>query len=167
MKVDNLGVVLEAHEERYAVVRSDPRAYIGRVLLGVLWILTPWFFLFPLLRLHWLGVLCVGLLTLSGMLFLLQSRARWLGSALVLTNLRCVDVTRQGFAAPIITSVPWSDIQEIVVAPARLWQRVLRLSNIRIDIRSAPQLSLLLPAVRRGELVRKLVNEVHYMVNQK
>lgn len=164
---NRLGVILHENEEPYAVLRADRLAYAPRLLFGLLWTLTPFFFLFPLLRLNGLGVACIVLLALSGVFSLLNTRASWYGSALVLTNHRCIDVTRRGLGPPVVTVAAWSNIAAIKIVPGRIWHRLCGLGAVRIDLSTPSLLSFVHAGVRNPELVRNLVCEVQSVGKKK
>lgn len=157
------GVPLHDDEERYAIIRASFASYLPRFIFGTAWALAPFIFFFPLLRLAWTGVAFVILLALSGVLYLLNLRASWFGSGLVVTNKRCVDVTRKGVGAPLITEVAWSDVAEVKKVPGSIWQRLCGLGTIRVDLRSPSPFSFALSGVRKPELVARLLTEVQYM----
>ena len=96
-------------------------------------------FLFPLLRMGMFGVGFAAVVTVAGMVYLLRLRLSWQGTAIVATTLRCIDVSRTGFARAVSTAVSWSDVtvvsaRVILLSPhclvsaqfASTWQRNMR-----------------------------------------
>ncbi|MBI1908219.1 hypothetical protein HYS28_02260 [Candidatus Uhrbacteria bacterium] len=155
-----LGVTLRDHEEQYAVVRAAPLAFAPRFAWGLAWTLTPFFFLFPLLRLDLLGIVFIALLAVSGVLYLLNLRAGWYGSGLVVTNQRCIDVTRKGIGPPLVTDASWRDIERISVVPGPVWHRLLGLGGVRVELRGPSPFAFLLSGVRNPDLVAAMLSEV-------
>lgn len=161
------GVQLHDDEERYAVIRASVVSYMPRLAWGTVWVLSPFLFFFPLLRLGWIGVAFIILLALSGVLYLLNVRASWYGSGFLVTSQRCIDVTRKGVGPPAVTDATWRDTADITVVPGRIWQRLLGLGTVRVDLRSPSPFSFVLRGVRRPELVVELLTEVQCMRTKK
>ncbi len=155
-----LGVQLYDGEERCAVIRGDVVAYIPRLLLGVTWTLLPFFFFFPLLRLGLFGLVFAGLLTLGGCVYLFHLRSSWLGTGLIATTLRCIDVSRRGFAPATVVAVPWSDATIISVAPSNIIYTLLGVGSVRIDFAESHAFSFVSRGVRNPRRVQQLLHEV-------
>lgn len=158
-----LGIVLREDEEVYAVVRAAGAAYVPRIVFGVLWVLTPFLLFFPLLRMNGMGWVVFGVLALGGVLYLLNLRAQWYGSAIVLTTQHVIDVTRQGLGPAIVTTVRRADVEGLHVTPAPWWGRLLGLSCVRVALRDGA-FDMELRGVRNGGAVRELWDEVQCRV---
>lgn len=155
-----LGVELNENEERIAVIRSSVRLYVPRILFGVVWVLSPFYLLFPLLRLGKFGVVFAVLLGVSGVAYLVSIRATWYGTALLLTNQRCVDVVRRGLGPPSVTFVPWSAVAGVRALHGGFLKKLWGLSTLRVDLDASKPFAFELAGVRHVERVRDLVHEV-------
>lgn len=158
-----LGVQLYEGEERCAVIRSDVRALLPKFLFGVAWTLLPAFFFFPLLRLGFFGFVFAALLAIGGLVYLLNLRASWFGTGIVATTLRCIDVSRRGFAPSTIVAVPWEDVTVVSLAPRSLLHTLLGLGTIRVDFVESRGFSFVMKGIRNPKRVQQLLHEVQYL----
>lgn len=158
-----LGVQLYDDEERCAVIRRDVRALLPKFIFGVAWTLLPAFFFFPLLRLGVFGFVFAALLAIGGLVYLLNLRSSWFGTALLVTTLRCIDVSRRGFAPATVVAVPWSDVTVVSTAPRSLFHALLGLGTIRVDFVESRGFSFVMKGVRNPNRVQQLLHEVQYL----
>ncbi len=154
-------------EERYAVIRADYRAFLPRIAFGVLWLLLPFFFFFSLLRMGVFGLGFGAALTLSALLYLFSLRATWHGSALVVTTLRCIDVTRRGFRRAIIAAVPWKSVTAVHVDAQTVWQKAFGLGSVRVDVADAVPFSFVLSGVNDPRRIQELFDDVQCLRSHK
>lgn len=147
-------------EERCAVVRADYRAFLPRIAFGVLWLLLPFFFFFPLLRMGFFGLGFGAALFVSAFVYLFSLRATWHGSALVVTTLRCIDVTRHGFRRAVVVAVPWKLVIAVHVDARTVWQKAFGLGSIRVDVADAAPFSFLLSGVKDPIRIQELFHDV-------
>ena len=158
--IDALGVELKEGEERIAVIRSSVRLYIPRISFGMVWVLSPWYLLFPLLRLGTVGVVFAALLGISGITYLFSLRTTWHGTALIFTNQRCIDVVRRGFSPPSITFVPWSSVVGVRALHGGFFKKLWGLSTLRMDLDATKNFAFEMEGVRNVERVKNLAHEV-------
>lgn len=158
-----LGVQLHDGEERCAVIRSDVRALLPKFVFGVAWTLVPAFFFFPLLRLGLFGFVFAALLAMSGLVYLLNLRSSWYGTAIVATTHRCIDIHRRGLAPATVVAVPWSDVTVVSTVPRSLFHVLLGLGTIRVDFVESRGFSFVMKGVRNPDRVQQLLHEVQYL----
>lgn len=158
-----LGIPLHDGEERCAVIRCGARVLLPKLLLGVVWVLVPFFFFFPLLRMGLFGLLLAGVLAVSGLLYLRRVRGAWYHTALVATTTRIIDVSWRGSAAPRVVAVPWRDVSVVRVEPRSVLHTLLGIGTIRVDFVESHRFSFVLFGVRTPERVQQLLHEVQYL----
>lgn len=88
---------LEAGEEMRAVYHRHGMTLIMRLVPYAAILIILFLFLFPLFTLGWKGVILFCALFLACILLSLRSIISWLGSMIVLTNVRLLLVERSGF----------------------------------------------------------------------
>ncbi len=148
--MNHILVPLHDHEERYGMFRASGRSMAPKVMLGIIWTLLPFILLFEILRLEWYGVGLLLIVGISGLRYLLAVRAGWYGSVWVITNERVIDVTKKGFAKPVLTSVLWADVKEVKLAS----------KTICIETKTKVPMTLVLVGVKKPTLVMNLISEV-------
>lgn len=150
---DRLAVPLGDHEERVAIVRADGLRYAPQLVFGAAWVLLPWWLFFPFLRLGTMGWVVVGLLAFGGVGYLVALRARWFGTALVVTNERVCDVAKKSAGREAMLAFPWHDVVDIQAKTGFL------LGSVRLVLRKG-MYDIQVDGLRDPMAVKKLLHEV-------
>lgn len=155
-----LGVELAPGEECYAIVRPSGIFFFPRLALGVVWFLLPFLFVWTLWRLGLIGLVIALLFLITSIWFLRRLEASWRGSGLVLTNLRCIDVSRSiSRKGALVHDVPWAEVGEIAAERSR-WLGWFGVGSVEVHLRPPHAFSFILPGVIRPHRVAKLIAEV-------
>lgn len=157
---NTLGVELQAGEECYAIVRCSGLFFLPRLVLGVVWFFLPFMFVWTLWRLGLIGLVIALLFLLTSIWFLRRLEASWRGSGLILTNLRCIDVSRSiSGKEALVSEVSWAEVKEAEARMSRLlgWAG---LGSVEVHLQEPHSFSFLLPGVVRPRRVAKLIAEV-------
>ncbi len=150
---------LKPHEEILSTVRQSLIPNMGKFLLFILWLLIPFFFLFPLFRLGIGGIIVFFGLALSGLLFLVRQYMRWSGTTLILTDKRVVDIEQRGFFDRVVTEAPYTQIDESSYRIKGFWATVFRYGFLRFDL-SGSAADIEFKHVSRPAKVHNLVNDL-------
>lgn len=114
-------MVAMSHSTRYlrdgegllVAYRRHALSYWRNWLAAALFIGAASFFLWPLLRLGSWGAAGAATLLLAGVLTLWRTGRLWRGNVMLVTNLRIIDVSREGFFTETVSEVVWGNIADV------------------------------------------------------
>ncbi len=150
---------LKPHEEILETVHQTLVPNTPRFALYVLWLVIPFFFLFPLFREGLGGVLVFLGLVISGGVMLLRRSMRWSGTVLVLTDKRIIDIDQRGFFDRIVTEVAYTQIDEASYRVKGFWATIFRYGSIRLDLNGSAA-DIQFDFVPRPARVHNLINDL-------
>ncbi len=125
-------IQLKPDEQVLAALHEAGVAYVPWFALFFVWIVAPFFFLFPLFRQGPLGVTIFFALTLSGLLVALRKFFIWKHSVLLVTDLRVVDVEQRGFFDRTYSEVAYADVQDVTFRVKGIFPTVFRYGTLTI-----------------------------------
>lgn len=150
---------LKPHEEVLATVRESLIPNGWRFLIFIVWLLIPFFFLFPLFREGVGGMVVFFGLAASGLVLLLRQYIRWHGSTLIMTDKRVVDIEQKGFFDRVVTEAPYSQIDEASYRIKGFWATVFRYGVIRMDL-SGSAADIEFQNIYRPSRIHNLINDL-------
>lgn len=104
---------LKAREEVLEVIHGALAPRLPKFFVLLVWLVAPFFFLFPLWRAGTFGVILFFLWLLSGVFLLSRSYLRWSGTLFVITDQRLVDQEQKGFFHRVVTEARFPHIDEV------------------------------------------------------
>jgi hypothetical protein len=125
---------LQSGEELMAKVHETPLVHAWRFCLLGLWILLPFFFLFPLLSHGVWGAVIFLLIASSGAFLLCYVYHQWKGTYLLITDRRIIDVEQKGWSKTEVYEIFHTQVKDVEVKRHGLWAHVLGYGDIEIDI---------------------------------
>lgn len=150
---------LREREEVVEIIRRAPIVESGRILLTVLLILGPFFFLFPLFRLGGWGITSFFVSVGVGVLLAGRTLYVWSVNVFVLTNERIVDIDQRGFFSRVVSSSSYDKIQDVSFSVRGLWQTMLQVGSIEIQT-AGSDVRLELSGVKDPQRVQERLAEV-------
>ncbi len=150
---------LKPHEEILLTVHQTLMPNAWRFALYVLWLVIPFFFLFPLFREGLGGVLVFFGLVISGGVMLYRRSVRWSQTVLVLTDKRIIDIDQRGFFDRVVTEVAYTQIDEASYRVKGFWATIFRYGTIRLDLNGSAA-DILFDFVPRPAKVHNLINDL-------
>ncbi len=160
---------LKPHEEILAIVRQSLFPLFWRFFLYVLWLLIPFFFLFPLFREGVGGVVVFFGLVGSGFVFLMRQFFSWTGTVFIVTDKRVVDIDQRGFFDRIVTEAPYFQIDEASYRIKGFWATIFRYGSIRLEL-AGSSADIQFDRVSRPARIHNLINDLreeHHQGSQK
>jgi uncharacterized membrane protein YdbT with pleckstrin-like domain len=151
---------LNPEEEVVAIVRRHLLGYTNRLLLSLIWVLIPFFFFFPLLKIGGVGVVVFVALAVSGMIYALRTWAMWWQTMWIVTDERVIDVDHTGFFGRQIVSVPLQEIRKIGVLKRSSWQILFHLGTVKIKAQENADFDLVLESVHHPKQLVELVQHL-------
>jgi len=113
MKAENL-IKLRPNEQILDIVHEDSVPAFPWWLFLFVWIVTPFFFLFPLAQNGVVGILFLVVVVGAGLFMVFRTSYSWYRTALVVTDERIADVNQHGFFDKVATEVEYGDIDEVI-----------------------------------------------------
>lgn len=150
---------LKPHEEVLATVRESMIPNFWGFFLYIVWLLVPFFFLFPLFRQGIAGMIVFFGLAGSGFVLLLRRYIRWRGSTLILTDKRVVDIDQKGFFDQIVTEAPYEQIDEASYRIKGFCATVFRYGDVRMDL-SGSAADIIFKNIYRPSRIHNLINDL-------
>jgi len=153
-------VELQPEEQVLAVVRGSICREMPRFVIAVIFILIPFFFFFPLLRLGGFGL--VLFIVILGFALLYASRlwVMWFYSVLIITDERIIDSEQLGLFEREISEIDIPDIDIVETERKGLIQRIWRLSTLYIRTRKEHTFDIKVPDLRNSDKFESLLESV-------
>ena len=147
---------LKEGEEVIRIVRRYPGSLLFSALLPVIFLLSPFFFLFPLLRLGFFGSLGVVVLFGLGCILTVRLIVFYSLNALVITSQRLIDVDQRGFFHREVSESTYEKIQDFSFSMKGISQTLFRYGTLRIQTAGA-QANLEIRCVKNPEQIQELI----------
>lgn len=156
-------IQLKPKEELLMVVVQDWKPMIPKMILFAGWFIIPWFFLFPLFNIGWVGVGIFLLLVLSSLFFAARSWFAWQRTIFVVTDRRLVDIEQHGWFDRTISELFYSGIDDVTWRKKGLVATLLGYGTVLIRTAgSAADIEIL--RVRQPARLHDLINEIREAV---
>lgn len=126
-------IQLKEEENIEGLVRRHLVTLLPSLIISMLFIVLPFFFLFPLFGLGPLGVIVFGLSVIIGILWATRCLFLWNADVLVVTNLRIVDVDQKGLLSRKVSEAPYGVIQDVSWKREGIWQTIFRMGSVSIQ----------------------------------
>ena len=147
---------LRPEEEIIQVVRRYFLTLWPNIGLSLLLILVPFFFLFPLFRLGYWGVIIFSFLILSGLFYGIRKIAIWYLNVFVITSKRVIDIDQRGFFDQIVSEVSHKKIKDVSCRIKGFWQTIFHYGKVRVKT-SIDNLELEFSGVKNPEAVQDTI----------
>ncbi len=151
-------VKLKDKENIVAVVRHYPLVYTPKIVLAMLLIAAPFFFMVPLLRLKYWGIGIFGLLILVAVYYSARTFITWYWNAFIITSQRVIDIDQRGLFDRIVSEAPYDKIQDVSYRVKGVWGTLLRFGTLVIQT-AGTTTNLELYFVRDPKEVHHLISE--------
>ena len=152
-------IQLKPEEDVLEVVHEDIVPHLPRFFLLFLWVVIPFFFLFPLFREGWVGVLVFGGLVGSATFFFLRAYVKWTNTVLIVTDRRVIDVERKAFLDRVISEISYPRIDEVSYRVKGILPTLFRYGDIRIQM-SGSAADIEFKHAARPSRVHDLINDL-------
>lgn len=159
-------VQLDQEEEVVGIVRRSFLAEFPRFVFALVWLLLPFFFLFPLLQLGMFGVVFMAVLLFSGLYYAVRQWVTWRYTMLLITDRRVIDVDQLGVFERTVSELDLEVITDVVHAPQGIIRRLFRIGAVRVETTKAHLFDLEISDVKRPKQVCELILDVQYMVSE-
>lgn len=151
-----LSKMLREGEVVIQVVRRSPYAMIGRLIIILVFLCAPFFFLVPLFHLATWGVwLFVGLIVF-GCGFALRTGLLYVFNALVITTERVLDLDQRGVFQRTVSDASYARIQDVSFSVKGIWQTLFHYGTLTIET-AGSSTHIVVPGVHHPEAVHDAI----------
>ncbi|MBU1126057.1 MAG: PH domain-containing protein [Patescibacteria group bacterium] len=157
-----LFVQLDTDEEVLGIVRRSLVFKWWKWLIVLCWLLLPFFFFYPLIKLGAVGFIIFIALIISAVWNTVRCRFEWVYTMFLITDRRIIDVDQHGIFNRSISELGLDDISEVVVRQSTL-QKIIGLGTILVHTNKKNHFDLELTGVHDPEHVRDLIVDVQYI----
>jgi uncharacterized membrane protein YdbT with pleckstrin-like domain len=126
-------IQLKDEENIEAMVRRHLASLLPTLFISMLFIVVPFFFLFPLFSFGLPGAIIFGVSVIFGILWAIRTLFLWNADVLVVTNLRIVDVDQKGLLSRKVSEAPYDVIQDVSWKREGIWQTIFRMGSVHVQ----------------------------------
>ena len=126
-------LTLRPDEQMIASIREDVIAHIPWMVFFFLWIIIPFFFLFPLFRLGTMGGGIFLVFIGSGIFVAGRYVFCWRRTRCVITDQRLIDLEQRGFFDAIRSEVSYAEIVEVTCHVKGIAATAFRYGTLRLQ----------------------------------
>jgi len=152
-------IELKAREEVLEVVNASIIPRLPRVTLLVIWILLPFFFLFPLWQEGGIGLVIFVAWLFSGILLLTRAYLMWARTIFVVTDMRVIDYDQKGFFYRIVTEARFDQIDEVSYQIKGIFSTLFRYGTLQLQLRGSSA-DIQVDQVKHPNRIADLINDL-------
>ncbi|KKW33188.1 MAG: hypothetical protein UY77_C0004G0009 [Candidatus Uhrbacteria bacterium GW2011_GWA2_53_10] len=164
MRIEKL-TQLQPDEEILEIVREDPLAHLMKIAMFILWVLAPFFLLYPLLQLGWVGLSVFTLFLFSAGWFGWCVFHRWSHTMFVITDRRIVDVDQKGLLRRVVSEIPLYRIDQVTYEIGGFFSTLFRLGVVVVTT-AGQAADLEFRRVRQPARISALINDLRRVVQE-
>ncbi|MFA4845167.1 MAG: PH domain-containing protein [Patescibacteria group bacterium] len=150
---------LKAREEVIEVVQGVLTPRLPKFLLLVIWLVLPFFFLFPLWKQGTIGIVIFFLWLLCGLILLFRYYLIWSRTLFVITDRRVVDHEQKGFFHRVVTEARFEQIDEVSYQVKGVFGTLFRYGLIQLELHGASA-DIVIPCVAHPAHITDLLNDL-------
>lgn len=150
------------NEEVLAVMRGSLIPLWSNIVLIFVWLVLPFFLLFPLFQMRLFGVVIFFLLIFSGLFYAFRFYVCWQETLLVVTDLRVVDIDRPGLFTRTVSEVRYDQIRDVSYTIKGLWPTLFHYGTLVISVKGSA-INVEVYAIRHPESAHNLLNELRHV----
>lgn len=161
-KVEDV-LTLKEDERVRSVVRRHPLKLVLPLGLALLFIVIPFFLLFPLFNWGLPGILIFSASLLIGICIALRALVLWDANTFIITTLRIVSVDQRSLLTRVVTELPLISIQDVSWSRDGILENLFRMGSISVQTVGGTT-PLGFGRIPRPRDVLELLNEVRLAV---
>ncbi|MFH1611013.1 MAG: PH domain-containing protein [Patescibacteria group bacterium] len=153
-------IELHQDEQVLAVIRQSIVCELGRFILAIFFLLTPFFFFFPLLKLGGFGFVLFIIIESFAILYFGRLGIAWYYTLLIITDQRIIDTDQQGLFKREISELDIRNIKSCVTIKPSLFERFFRIRTIILKTKKEKEFNIRFECIRDVNKVKELLSEV-------
>jgi uncharacterized membrane protein YdbT with pleckstrin-like domain len=124
-------IQLKTDEEVRVITRRHGVTIVPPLLLALVMIVVPFFFLFPLFGTGPAGIVAFLAVVCAGLIIAVRSFIMWDGDIIIMTNQRIVDVDQRGVFARTVNEITLENIQDFSWSKHTLLDQLLNIGHFK------------------------------------
>lgn len=149
---------LKEGEELVELVRRYWLVRVWQILLGLFFLVMPFFLLYLLVQRGRWGLAGFGVSVGIGVIILARVGYQWSRSAFIITNLRVIDVDQRGFFHKSVAEASYEKIQDVIATIRGIAATLLHYGTVQIQTASSGT-ALELDHVKDPEGIKDIISE--------
>ena len=150
---------LKEGESAVLMVRKYPLVFLGQIIFSSLFIIAPFFFLFPLLRWGGWGVLIFFVGLVIGIGVAVRIFVEYSFNVFLITDTRIIDIDQKGFFDKTVSETTYDKIQDVSFRTHGVMQTLLHFGSVIIQT-AGQQANIELHGVKNPEHVQQAIIEI-------
>lgn len=157
-------IQLKPNEEVLAVVHGSLIPLASKILLAFVWLVLPFFLLFPLFAMHVVGVVIFFLLLFSAIIYVFRLYLSWQETVFILTDHRMIDIDRPGLFGRVVSEARYDQVRDTSYRIHGVFPTLFRYGTLVIQI-SGSKINLEVYNVRHPQKTYDLINDLRHVEN--
>lgn len=156
-------LILNDDESIIKVVRQRWLKLLTSLILPIICIVLPFFFLYPLFYWGNKGVVIFAGLLLTGILWLIRNIIVWYWQVFIITDQRIIDIDQKGLFQKTVSDIPLTKIDDVFYQIKGIWQTITRIGNIYvtlIDSKTKIEITNIAQPAKIQQLILQFKNEI-------
>ncbi|MBI4437688.1 PH domain-containing protein [Candidatus Uhrbacteria bacterium] len=150
---------LKGREEVLLIVHGALAPRLPKFFVLAVWLVLPFFFLFPLWRQGSIGIAIFFLWLISGIVLLFRAYLMWARTLFVITDQRVVDHEQKGFFHRVVTQARYDQIDEVSYQVKGVMPTLCGYGRVRLELHGASA-DIVVAEVEHPARVTDLLNDL-------
>ena len=157
---------LKEDEELVIIVRKYPLVFLGPMIISAIFIIAPFFFLYPLFHAGWWGLALFFILLVFGIIYGIRQFILYSFNVFVITNKRIIDIDQRGLFDRVVSESSYDKIQDISFRNKGVLQTFFHYGSVIIQTASNDA-NLELEGVKDPAKIQEIISEIQREVMEK
>jgi len=127
-------IKLKDYEEIKEIIRPSTWSYFWQILIIIFLIILPFFLIYPLFQMKTTGIIIFSVLIVVSLFFAIRTYFTYYFTALVLTNIRIIDMAQKGLFNRSVSSALYSKVEDVYSQSRGLFKTILKTGNVYINL---------------------------------
>ena len=145
-----LNSIVREDEEVRQIIRANPVKYWLPIIFSLIFIVGPFFFLYPLLQFRFWGLIGFAAPFLIGVFLTFRTWFLWYRNTLIVTDQRLIDVDQKKIFHRVVSEVYYSNIQDVSFAIKGILPTLFRFGTLVVQT-AANNETIEIDGIRRPE----------------
>lgn len=156
---NKLKKLIKDDEQLITMVRKYFFVFSGQLIIGIVFIIASFFFLYPLFNWGWWGVLGFFLILLIGVFLIIKVVFVFSFNVFIITDQRIIDVDQRGFFDRIVSETTYEKIQDVSFRIKGMMQTILHYGSVVIQT-AGNQANIELHGVKDPEQIHQIIVDI-------
>lgn len=151
-----LSSIVREDEEVRQIIRANPVRYWLPIVFAFIFIVGPFFFLYPLMKFQVWGLIGFCAALLIGIILSFRTWFLWYRNMLIITNQRLIDIDQKKMFHRIVSEVYYNNIQDVSFAIKGILPTLFRFGTLVVQT-AANNETIEFDGIRRPERLQAVI----------